>query len=122
MGDVSSILTSGPFQASMVAGELAVRQDVPLQSAEFAWVARLMEQSFVRKYTRDRKGERVPHGLRLLRLIKVINCANWNEYATRRAQVVEQVGELEEGWNDTLKTDGDEHPEDEFGGMEGANE
>ena len=46
-------------------GDLVIKQEISRGSPTFQWVEGLFENTFLKRYTRDRKGEKVPEGLKV---------------------------------------------------------
>ena len=96
---------SGIKQIVFSGGDLVVKLDVAKGSPTFEWVEGLFENTFLKRYTRDRRGGKVPESLQLEEVEQVLNCGSWGEYATRRKQVHREVGEKGAAWFGDLRTD-----------------
>merc|ERR1719274_346293 len=66
---------------------------VPVADPELRALQAMFDASFRRKYTRDRKGAKVPDRLELRRAVRIQNAQNWAEYTERRGAI---QAELEE--------------------------
>ena len=96
---------SGIKQIVFSGGDLVVKLDVAKSSPTFEWVEGLFENTFLKRYTRDRRGGKVPESLQLEEVEQVLNCGSWGEYAMRRKQVHREVGEKGAAWFGDLRTD-----------------
>lgn len=96
---------SGIKQIVFSGGDLVVKLVVAKNSPTFEWVEGLFENTFLKRYTRDRRGGKVPESLQLEEVEQVLNCGSWGEYAMRRKQVHREVGEKGAAWFGDLRTD-----------------
>lgn len=51
----------------------------------------LVNATFIRKYTRDRKGESVPDALQVLRVVDISNPINYLSYMRRRDEIFHRL-------------------------------
>lgn len=86
-------------------GDLVIKQEISRGSPTFQWVEGLFENTFLKRYTRDRKGEKVPEGLKVEEVDQVFNCGSWGEYALRRKQVHAEMASAGAAWTGELRTD-----------------
>ena len=86
-------------------GDLVIKQDVSKDSLRFQWIEGLFEETFLKRYTRDRKGGKVPDSLRVHEVEQVLNCGSWGEYAMARRTVLKEVKEKGLAWSSELRTD-----------------
>jgi len=61
---------------------LMVREEMPKEVEQFFQT--LVDRTFKRVYTRDRRGSKTPSGLKVLGVTRVANDANWAAYVARR--------------------------------------
>ena len=95
----------GMKQIVFSGGDLVIKQHVPEDSSRFQWIQGLFESTFLKRYTRDRKGGKVPESLRVHEVEQVLNCGSWGEYATARRAVFQEVKEKGLAWSSELRTD-----------------
>jgi len=86
-------------------GDLVIKQLVPKESPCFEWIQGLFENTFLKRYTRDRKKGKVPEALELQAVERVLNCGSWLEYATKRKAVSSDLSEKGPAWTGELRTD-----------------
>eukprot|EP00747_Dinoflagellata_sp_TGD_P208326 gnl/TRDRNA2_/TRDRNA2_81828_c0_seq1.p1 gnl/TRDRNA2_/TRDRNA2_81828_c0~~gnl/TRDRNA2_/TRDRNA2_81828_c0_seq1.p1 ORF type:complete len:471 (+),score=72.68 gnl/TRDRNA2_/TRDRNA2_81828_c0_seq1:164-1576(+) len=67
---------------------------VPLDEAELPKLQALFDTSFRKKYTRDRKGEKVPDGLEVVKAVRIQNAMNWAEFTTRKKEIIQNIETL----------------------------
>eukprot|EP00928_Gymnodinium_smaydae_P097807 TRINITY_DN8946_c0_g1_i1.p1 TRINITY_DN8946_c0_g1~~TRINITY_DN8946_c0_g1_i1.p1 ORF type:complete len:601 (+),score=96.21 TRINITY_DN8946_c0_g1_i1:43-1845(+) len=65
----------------------------------------LFDESFRRKYTRDRKGEKVPERLRVKFATRIQNAQMWKEYVSKQKEIEASLESSDDGV-DALKTAG----------------
>lgn len=56
---------SGIKEILFSGGDLVIKREIPKGSPTFHWVEGLFENTFLKRYTRDRKGEKVPESLKV---------------------------------------------------------
>ncbi|CAK9091428.1 unnamed protein product [Durusdinium trenchii] len=86
-------------------GDLVIKQTMLPGSPRFDWVQGLFENTFLKRYTRDRRGGKVPEALEVKELEQVLNCGSWGEYANTRRRVHGELQERGPAWTGTLRTD-----------------
>lgn len=96
---------SGIKEILFSGGDLVIKREIPKGSPTFHWVEGLFENTFLKRYTRDRKGEKVPESLKVEEVDQVFNCGSWGEYALRRKQVQAEMAEEGAAWTGELRTD-----------------
>mmetsp|Transcript_9528 Transcript_9528/g.16634 ORF Transcript_9528/g.16634 Transcript_9528/m.16634 type:complete len:602 (+) Transcript_9528:26-1831(+) len=67
---------------------------VPLSDTEVQVLQSLVDASFRKRYTRDRKGATVPDALLVVKAVRVQNALNWMEYEKALADVKRDLAEL----------------------------
>jgi len=89
-----------------------------LEQGDLDRLQKLFDASFVAKYTRDRKGGKVPDRLLVQRAVRVQNAQNWSEFMGRNNEIRADLATLQ-GWGvslmcsvEGLKTDVPEFKED----------
>lgn len=96
---------NGIKQIVFSGGDIVIKRDIPKASPTFEWVEGLFENTFLKRYTRDRRGGKVPDSLRVEEVEQVFNCGSWGEYAARRRQVFGEVTDKGAAWTGDLRTD-----------------
>merc|ERR1712232_1202219 len=56
----------------------------------------LLDATFVSKYTRDRRGGKVPQGLCVHKAIRIQNLRNWQEFIARENEIRTEIQQLKE--------------------------
>merc|ERR1712232_1408333 len=56
----------------------------------------LLDATFVSKYTRDRRGGKVPQGLRVHKAIRIQNLRNWQEFIAKENEIRTEIQQLKE--------------------------
>lgn len=85
---------------------------VELGDEELENIQRLLDTSFRKRYTRDRRGGKVPDRLKVRKGVRVQNAQNWVEYKTRQEEIRRDLEKLREDDSevvdsvDSLKTAG----------------
>lgn len=67
-----------------------------LDDDEIGVLQGLIDASFRKRYTRDRRGAKVPDGMKLCRGLRIQNAMNWAEFATRVEAVKAELSALRE--------------------------
>jgi len=65
-----------------------------LDAEELATIQLLIDASFRKRYTRDRKGSKVPDGLKLLRAVRIQNALNWADYIACKSRIKKELANL----------------------------
>lgn len=86
-------------------GDLVMKKYVPVRSATFEWIRGLFENTFLHRYTRDRRGGKVPDALTVEEVDQVFNCGSWLEYEIRRQKVYQELQEKGPAWTGEFRTD-----------------
>jgi hypothetical protein len=64
---------------------------VQLHDSDLALFQKLFDQTFVQKYTRDRRGGRVPDSLQVVRGWRCQNLQNWAEYQDKKESILRNL-------------------------------
>jgi hypothetical protein len=64
---------------------------VELQNCDLALFQQLFDKTFVQKYTRDRRGCRVPDSLQVVRGWRCQNLQNWAEYEDKKQSILQNL-------------------------------
>ena len=75
-----------PRRGNVLVGSVELQQDLDLFS-----IQQLLDATFRRVYTRDRRGRSVPERLLAQRVIKVRNEKHWISYNVRKRRVLEEI-------------------------------
>ena len=99
------LMGKGIKQIVFSGGDIVIKREIPKGSPTFDWVQGLFENTFLKRYTRDRRGGKVPEALQLEEVEQVFNCGSWGEYASRRRQVHQELTKKGIAWKGDLRTD-----------------
>ena len=69
---------------------------IQLADTQMVSIQKLFDSTHRKVYTRDRKGAKVPDGFEVVRVERIQNLQNWNEFKLKQQEVLEEIQKLKE--------------------------
>jgi hypothetical protein len=92
-----SLMKNIPLMAGLAAEDKSLMNQfarIELSAEELAAIQQLLDASLRKKYTRDRKGTRVPDSLKAMHGWRIQNAENWLEFVKKSAEIKEHISRL----------------------------